>query len=110
VLLSVHPVNGIPSVVSTDRHVTQGAVELKTVDWDASSSILSGTSLGAAGTAQNISIYVPTEYQWDSDLPEYFHESGQYSLKQMTSRILRVRVRFDQGSETSWQVQFKRNG
>jgi alpha-galactosidase len=107
-LLSVHPLAGVPRVVSTDRHFTQGAVELKNVSWDTSSNVLSGTSVGAAGTAQNISIYVPREYRWDSDLPEYFHESGQYSLKQIDSRILRVRARFDAGTVTPWQVRFAR--
>jgi hypothetical protein len=107
-LLSVHPITGAPRVMSTDRHFTQGAVELKNVNWDTSSNILSGTSVGAAGTAHNISVYVPREYRWDSDLPEYFHESGQYSLKQINSRILRVRARFDAGTVTPWQVQFAR--
>jgi hypothetical protein len=107
-LLSVHPIAGVPRVMSTDRHFTQGAVELKNVNWNTSSNMLSGTSVGAAGTAHNISIYVPREYRWDSDLPEYFHESGQYSLKQTNSRILRVRARFDAGTVTPWQVQFAR--
>jgi len=83
-------------------------VELKSVNWDASSNMPSGTSVGVAGTAHNISIYVPREYRWASDLPEYFHESGQYSLKQTDVRILRVRARFDASEATPWQVQFRR--
>ena len=105
-LLSVHPIAGVPRVISTDRHFTQGAVELKNVNWNTSSNILSGTSVGAVGTAHNISVYVPREYRWDSDLPAYFHESGQYSLKRTNSRILRVRARFNAGTVTPWQAQF----
>jgi alpha-galactosidase len=107
-LLSVHPQTGIPRVVSTDRHFTQGAVELDNVSWDSVSNTLSGVSLGPPATAHNITIYVPREYRWESDLPEYFQESGQYSLKQAGSNILRVRARFDTGTVTKWQVKFAR--
>jgi len=107
-LLSLHPQTGIPRVVSTDRHFTQGAVELEDVRWNADSSTLSGVSHGPAATAHNISIYVPAEFRWDIELPAYFQESGQYSIKQTASNILRVRARFDTGKATKWQVQFAR--
>ena len=107
-LLSVHPQTGIPRVISTDRHFTQGAVELENVSWDPPSNTLSGTSLGPPATAHNISIYVPRDYRWASDLPEYFQESGQYSIKQTGANILRLRVRFDGNTVTRWQATFTR--
>ncbi|MBI3475749.1 MAG: alpha-galactosidase [Acidobacteria bacterium] len=107
-LLSIHPQTGIPRVVSTDRHFTQGAVELENVMWDADSKTLSGTSLGPAGTAHNISIYMPREYRWDNERPDYFQESGPFSIRQIQSDLLRVRARFDAGTSTMWQVRFAR--
>jgi hypothetical protein len=47
-------------------------------------------------------------YRWDNDLPEYFQESGQYSLKQTEPNILRVRARFNEDTVTKWQVKFAR--
>jgi hypothetical protein len=105
-LLSIHPQSGIPRVVSTDRHFTQGALELAGVTWNDATYTLSGTSLGPAGTAHNISIYFPPEFRWDSDHPDYFQESGQYSMKQASSNILRVRARFDSNTSMKWQVKF----
>jgi alpha-galactosidase len=58
-LFSVHPHTEIPRVISTDRHFTQGAVELEDVRWDPLSNTVSGTSRGPSGTAHNISVYVP---------------------------------------------------
>jgi hypothetical protein len=107
-LLSVHPQTGIPRVVSTDRHFTQGALELKDVAWDSLSNTLSGTSLGPPGSAHNISVYVPQQYRWDNERPEYFQEHGQYSLRQIGSDILRVRARFDRDATTKWHVKFAR--
>ena len=69
-LLSVHPQTEIPRVISTDRHFTQGAVELEETSWDPSSNTLSGASRGPSGTAHNVSIYVPSQFRWDNDLPE----------------------------------------
>jgi hypothetical protein len=107
-LLSVHPRTANPRVVSTDRHFTQGAVELERVTWDDASSTLSGTSLGPMGTAHDISIYVPRPYRWKNDRPEYFQERGTYSLEPVGPLILRVRARFDADTSTDWQVEFVR--
>ncbi len=107
-LLSVHPQTGIPRVVSTDRHFTQGALELEDVAWESLSNTLSGTSLGPPGSAHNISVYVPQQYRWDNERPEYFQEHGQYSLRQIGSDILRVRARFDRDATTKWHVKFAR--
>ena len=108
VLLSVHPQLGVPRVVSTDRHFTQGAIELRGETWNPATGVLNATSLGPPGTAQNVSIFVPQEFRWDVDQADYFHEEGQYSLKQAGKNILRVHARLGSSSATSWQVRFAR--
>jgi hypothetical protein len=108
-LMSVHWSTDGPRVISTDRHFTQGAVELADVAWDAASSTLSGTSLGAPGSAHNVVIYVPTGYRWDTEHPEYFQQLSGYSLSQPELKIVRVRPRFDDDGSTKWEVRFVRN-
>lgn len=107
-LLSIHPQSDVPRVISTNRHFTQGAVELRNVAWDASSNMLQGTSLGPAATAHEVTIYVPRSYRWDSPQPEYIQELGEYSLRQLESGMLRLRVRFDDHAHTKWRVSFTR--
>jgi len=104
-LVSVHPKPEVPRVISTSRHFTQGALELRDAAWDASSMMLQGTSLGAAETAHDVTVYVPAAFRWDTAQPDYFHEFGGYSIRQ-DSGLLRVRVRFDGNGATLWQVQF----
>lgn len=107
-LLSLHERAETPFVIATDRHFTQGAVEIEEVTWEDAAQTLSGTSIGPVDTAHNISVYVPRQYRWDSELPEYFHEMGQYSLKKAAPDILRVHVRFETDTATNWQVKFAR--
>ena len=105
-LLSVHPKTGVPFVISTGRHFTQGAIELEDVLWDAPSNTLSGTSLGPLTTAHNVTIYVPHGYQWDSTSPEHFQESGNYSVKRISPYLLQLHARFDATTTTKWEVRF----
>jgi hypothetical protein len=108
-LLSVHPVAGVPHVISTDRHFSQGAIELKGMAWDGASNTLRGTSTGAEGTAYNVSVYVPGTYRWASEKPDYFQDFGEFSVGKIASSLLRVRCRFDAGTETGWHIQFDAN-
>src|SRR5207245_9343699 len=48
-LLALRAQHDMPQVVGTDRHYTQGAVELAQVQWDAAQRTLSGIGLGAPG-------------------------------------------------------------
>ncbi len=107
-LLSVHPRTAVPRAISTDRHFTQGAVELSSVSWDDASNTLRGTSLGPRGSAHDVSLYVPHGFRWASSRPEYFEEHGAYSVRPIDSNILRVRARFDGEASTDWEVRFSR--
>src|ERR1019366_6243784 len=59
VLLAIHERRGVPQLISTHRHITQGGVELVSVQWDAATTALSGVSLGPSGTEHNVYLYLP---------------------------------------------------
>ena len=105
-LLTLHQLRGAPQVISTDRHFTQGGVELENLQWDPGTNTLSGVSLGPLATAHNVTIYIPGGYRWAEPLYGYFKEFPNYSLKLMEPRILRVHVRFDKGERVPWEVKF----
>ena len=50
---------GRPQVVGTSRHLTQGAVDLESVQWDSARSRLSGNSEVVGGDPYRLRLYVP---------------------------------------------------
>ncbi len=104
VLLAIHEKRDVPHVISTDRHVSQGGVELEDVTWDAAAKTLRGVSLGAVGTDHNVFVWLPKPRPWTQTTPFFFHDFPGYTLKMADEHILRVRVRFDEARRVSWSV------
>jgi len=105
-LMSVHEKSDIPKVISTDRHILQGAVELEDVRWDADKEILSGVSLGAPDSAYNVYIYIPDSHPWRQGGVALYHDFKGYTLKMTNSNILRMHVRFGEESRLQWSINF----
>jgi hypothetical protein len=104
VLLSIHEKLGIPQVLSTDRHVLQGAIGLEQVQWHADEGILEGESTGPAGSAHNIFVYIPDPYPWRQGGMALHWDFPGYSLKMTDDHILRVHVRFDSENRIKWKI------
>ena len=107
-LLAIHERRGVPQVISTDRHVTQGGVELESVEWDAATTTLSGVSLGPAGTEHNVYLYLPEKHPWVQGDPFMFYDFPGYTLKVMEENIMRVHVRFEKAERVPWSVNMKK--
>ncbi len=105
-LLALHEKTSHPQVISTDRHVLQGAIELKAVAWDAATRTLSGTSNGPIGTAHNVFVYLPEEQIWAQGEKALHHDFEGYTLKVVDRHILRVHVKFDRSEHVRWQIQY----
>jgi hypothetical protein len=104
VLLAIHERHGAPQLISTDRHVSQGGVELESVEWNAARTTLSGVSLGPPGTEHSVYLYLPQKHPWVQADPFLFYDFPGYTLKIMEENILRVRVRFDKAERVPWEV------
>lgn len=105
-VLSIHEKKNIPQIISTDRHVLQGAVELENVNWDESSKTLSASSFGGLNTSYNIFIYLPEEVNWAQGEQGLFHDFENYTLKLTHPHILRVFLRFDKSEKIEWTINF----
>jgi hypothetical protein len=105
-LLALHRKQGVPQVVSTDRHVLQGALELESVAWDAARRRLSGLSLGPKGSAHNVAVFVPEPHPWVQGGPFLHQDFPSYTLKMLDEHVLRVRVRFDRDTRVPWEIRF----
>jgi len=59
-LLAIHPLLGRPRYLSTDRHLTQGALSLRCERWDPGRGILAGAMKASPGTEQTLVFFLPT--------------------------------------------------
>jgi hypothetical protein len=103
-LLALHEKRNVPQVLSTDRHVLQGALELESASWNAETRTIEGVSLGPLGTAHNVAVYIPEAHPWVHGGPFLFHDFPGYTVKMMDDHVLRIRVRFDNAIRVPWQV------
>lgn len=98
---------GVPQVLGTDRHYSQGGVELENVRWDSASRTFSGTALGGQGASWQLAIYVPSGYGWIEDDPEHFHDYANYSSVFVESEVLRAQMNFSTTGRVNWSFRFK---
>jgi hypothetical protein len=105
-LLAIHEKRGVPQVLSTDRHYTQGALELADVHWEAGPSTLSGVALGAPGLRWTLTIYVPAGFTWDAE--QVMTRSGDYhiTVHTETRHLLRIQFTFGHTDRVPWSVRF----
>ena len=108
-LLAIRNKKGVPQLLGTDRHYTQGGIELEGIHWDQNSQVLSGRALGAPATAWRLSIYVPTSYTWDEQRPDLFHDYRQYSAVSYEDKVLRATFNFYGTDRIDWAFRFKRS-
>ena len=103
-LLALHAATATPQVLSTSRHVTQGAVEIEGVQWSETERTLSGVSLGPAHSAHDVFVHVPGAHPWTWEKPARVRDYAGYSLKLVDASILRVHVRFENESRVAWKI------
>ncbi len=61
-LIALHPDLGRPQFLSTDRHITQGAVGLDALAWDEAALTLAGRSELVAGDPTRLAFFAPKGY------------------------------------------------
>lgn len=107
VLLALHEKRNTPQVLSTDRHVLQGALELEDFSWNPVAKTIAGVSLGPPGTAHNVTVHLPESHDWLQGGPFLHHDFAGYTVKMMDDHLLRIRVRFDTMPCRVWQVNLR---
>lgn len=103
-LLSVHEKTAGAQVLSTDRHVLQGAVELEDVHWNETTNTLTGISKGPLHSAHNVYVYVDGEHPWTWGGYVLFRDYDSYTLRLVDSHIIEVHVRFEKSEQVSWTI------
>lgn len=106
-LVSIQEKSNTPKIISTDRHILQGAVELEDVRWDSDREILSGISLGVPDSAYNVYIYIPDSHPWRQGRVALYHDFPGYTLKMTDNNILRMHLKFVNESRILWNINLK---
>jgi hypothetical protein len=103
-LLALHAATGTPQILSTSRHVTQGAIEIEDVQWSETERTLRGISIGPLQSAHDVFVHVPGEHPWTWEKPARVRDYAGYSLKLVDAHIVRVHVRFEKESRVAWKI------
>lgn len=109
-LLAIHAKRGVPQVVGTDRHYTQGGVELAQVRWDAAQGVLSGIGLGAPGLSWTLTMYVPAGFTWVNQTSNSWRQSAHVAVLSYEKKLLQVRLQFLETDQIHWSFPFSTAG
>ena len=107
-LVALRRDHGIPQVLSTDRHFTQGGVELRDVQWNAEANTLAATSLGGRGTQHDVRVWIAPGYSLALEAPEIPHDFDGYSVTVLPDGLARIHVHFAAAEEVPWKLNFRR--
>ena len=117
-LIALRKNRGTPQIIATDRHFTQGGVELRNVSWNAESKTLEAVSLGGLGTRHTVMVHIPTgfvlgpshtsAYALEPDAPELPHDFEGYSVTSLPNGLARIAINFEKHAEVPWRLAFEK--
>ncbi len=100
-----------PQLVGTSRHITQGAVDVVSVEWDAGTKTLAGRSRLVGGDPYELRIFVPpTAKRWavakaEIDSPDkHFGETVAWKADPAGARVT---LTVPRGRQVAWRVVFE---
>ena len=107
VLYSLHEKTSYPQILSTNRHIKQGAVELESEYYDIDAGTLSARSVSPPGTSHSVYVYLPDGYGWAPADRKVFEYQTNYTIRRVDENILRVDVFFNDTNVIDWIINFK---
>ena len=100
-----------PQLVSTSRHVTQGAVDVVSVEWDAATKTLRGRSRVVGGDPYELRLLAGDAAKpWKARAAEVGAEdtqAGVAAAMEQEGPQVRVKIAAPQNREVAWQVAFE---
>ncbi|MCX6992317.1 MAG: hypothetical protein NT011_04150 [Kiritimatiellaeota bacterium] len=102
-VLAVHRDTGNPQVLSSNRHITQGGVDLEDVSWDKERKILRGVSNGFPMQDYAIWVYVPPKFKYEkitANIP--------VEVKTISENVIKLTFNVSSAEPINWALQFLR--
>lgn len=92
-----------PQFISSNRHLSQGCVDIEQLSWDGKSK-LNGRSRVIVNNTYTMTFYIPKEYEF---LSAQIGEEKNVSIQQKDS-LLQISLIPDQSKSISWSLKFKK--
>ncbi len=102
-LLAVHEKPECPKVISTNRHVTQGGIDLEALNWDEDSNTLSGKSKVVANFDYILSVYIPRGYQ----VEKVEVSNLIYKLEKISASLVELSFKSPLSDVIEWSLEFR---
>ncbi|MBS7605689.1 MAG: hypothetical protein QXJ19_04130 [Candidatus Bathyarchaeia archaeon] len=99
-IISAHEDSTFPKIIGTNRHITQGGIEIKDEKWIAYENTLEVSSISPEETNHDVFIYLPANFA-----PK---ETFNARIIEYVPPILRVNVSFGKEEEVRWKILFKK--
>lgn len=99
-VLSIRRLLTHPGLLSTNRHITQGGVEIEDIHWNDNSHVLHGISHVIKNNPYSIVINIPPTYRFVSIV------GGEVEAENAT--LLRFQVESTRTSNVVWEIKFKK--
>ena len=97
-VLSVWPRTDHPRFIGTNRHLTQGAVDVEAVEWDAKALKIRGRSKVVGGDTYRIYMHVPEGYRAAGGGVEQYGEMAVLTLRQEQNKTVRWEAAFQRSA------------
>ena len=101
--MAVREVENNPQVLSTDRHLLQGMLELSDVSWNAETKELTGTAELVEGEPMQIAIAVNGLQPRVCSVAK---EGVKCSLTESSETVIKLCLESAQGGKVSWKISF----
>jgi hypothetical protein len=102
-ILSIHEQEGRPRVLSTSRHITQGAVDLKEIRWNEKKSIIEGKSVNLLRGDYALIVWIPAGYKFLKAVT-----AVKYETSEISASLLKITLKLGKDKPLAWKVQFQR--
>jgi hypothetical protein len=100
-LLGLRPFHGRPTFFATDSHISQGATDFTSLEWDDRRKRLSGSFEGVEDTDYNLRVFVPEPFE-----PAETVVSTGNAVTEFEDRVLVISFHCREPGSVEWYVQF----
>jgi hypothetical protein len=102
-ILSIHKHEGRPRVLSTSRHITQGAVDLKEIRWNEKKSTIEGKSVNLLRGDYALIVWIPASYKFLKAIT-----AVKYETSEISASLLKITLKLGKDKPLAWKLQFQR--
>ena len=104
-ILAIHKMEGQPVVLSTSRHITQGAIDLKELRWNEKKLTIEGKSINLIRGDYALIVWIPTGYKFVRAIT-----AVKYETSEISPSLLKITLKLGKDKPLGWKLEFERRG